>query len=188
MIYFPYTKRYFLTHPHKFFEYVWYNIKWTWQRIVRGWDDRVVWSIDHYLFKMMPQWLRQLRKVKRGIPMWCFDAVGANWNDKDYSYSDDEHELAEKYFDTILEMMAVGFESGLRIIESDLDAYDEFEQWQIKTYGSELEWSLDNDSPYSKARNEFNMTQRILDEEKSLRMALDVALGLFCKYHDSLWD
>ena len=188
MIYFPYTKRYYLTHPHKFVADIWRNMKWTWQRATRGWDDRVVWSIDHHLFEMMPQWLRKLKDTKHGTPIWCFDAVGANWNDEDYSYSENEYELAEKHFDAILEMMAIGFEAGLKVITSDLDIYDEFKQWQIETYGSELDWSLDDDSLYSKARKEFNMTQRTLDEEKLLRTELDVALSLFCKYHDSLWD
>ena len=56
-------KLYLLTDP----------IKWAWQRLTRGWDDRAVWSIDSYLAELMPQLLRKLKEDKLGIPGSMFE-------------------------------------------------------------------------------------------------------------------
>ena len=183
-----YNKHYYLTHPWKIISEIKYNIKWAWQRIFRGWDDRVCWSIDGYLFKMMPQWLRQLKETKHGIPFCFFEEIGAKY-DNHGGYSDEDMKNAEAHFNKILDQMIEGFESGYKVVQSDLQVYCDFKQWQIDTYGQELEWSLgDDDNPHSKAWDEFGVSQKSKDEIKLLRSKLDTALALFCEYHDTLWD
>lgn len=36
--------------------------KWACQRVFRGWDDRISWSIDYYLAENMPLWLLEIKK------------------------------------------------------------------------------------------------------------------------------
>jgi hypothetical protein len=63
-----YRASYSITHPWVFFPYIGRHIKWAWQRVFRGWDDRIIWSIDFYLAEKLPVWLKELKEDKRGIP------------------------------------------------------------------------------------------------------------------------
>ena len=55
-----YRITYALTHPWKIFEKYLREIKYAWQRIFKGWDNRVIWSIDFYLAKMIPVAFHQI--------------------------------------------------------------------------------------------------------------------------------
>ena len=44
------------------------QIKWAWQRVYRGWDDRVLWSIHDHLIDHLPVWLAWLRDEGMGYP------------------------------------------------------------------------------------------------------------------------
>jgi len=107
----------FSYHPfHEHIYHTWLDltnpIKWAWQRLTRGWDDRVIWSIDYYLAEMMPVWLRKLAKDKQGIPASMF---GDNWIEP----TSDEDEAAEQRWNGILHEMIDGFEAAKRIIDYD---------------------------------------------------------------------
>lgn len=49
------------------------QILWAWQRVFRGWDDRVLWGIDYYLAKMIPIWVAELKHDCCGIPSQIFE-------------------------------------------------------------------------------------------------------------------
>ena len=103
---------YYLTRP----EYLWRDltnpVKWAWQRLTRGWDDRVIWSIDLYLAEVMPAWLRKLRADKQGVPGVFFD-------DFTKTETDAEMEAASAKWDRVLIEMIVGFEAAARLINLD---------------------------------------------------------------------
>ena len=195
-----YTKKYYLTHPWEILFEIKRNLVWAWQRVFRGWDDRVVWSIDFYLFEMMPQWLRQLKEVKHGTPIWCFEAIGAEFDDEvTHSYSDKAHDKASAHFDYVIDKMIEGFEAGYKAANSDLDVYDDFVQWQIDTYGQEIEdqwtskphgeyYAMERTPEYDQAYNGFGVHEKVEAEYRALNHKLNIALQLFSKYHDSLWD
>lgn len=44
------------------------EVRWAWQRVFRGWDDRVTWDICGYLSDKMPQWIRKMRDESMGYP------------------------------------------------------------------------------------------------------------------------
>jgi len=184
---FPYNKRHYFAHPHKFIEGIYLNLKWAWQRVFRGWDDRVVWCIDGYLFEMLPIWLRRLKEDKHGVPLWCFEAVDARYNEN-HEWNNGDFDKAEQHFNFVIDKMIEGFEAGCKDSQSDLDVYDDFVKWQIEKYGREFEWSLDDNSNYSKAYKEFDVYGKTTKEVELLRIKLDIALGLFAEYHGSLWD
>lgn len=179
-----YNVSYYFRHPITFIEDIGREIKWAWQRVFRGWDDRAAWSVDTWMFEILPQILRQLKENKHGIPMFCFDAVNAKTNEK-YEYSDSEYERAGTYFNNILDKMISGFDAGYKLTEQDLNAYKKFDEYIAD---KKLDFSFESNSPYQKARKEFNIMEKIKAEEKELSAKLDTALELFAKYHSCLWD
>jgi len=93
---------YVLTHPWVLVKESAHRIKWAWQRVFRGWDDRVVWGIDYYLSKHMPIWLRTLRDKKQGIPA-------------SFLGPDNDLDKAEERWDAALDAMIDGFDAAREI-------------------------------------------------------------------------
>lgn len=65
---FPYSKRYYLTHPHKFFKDCYYNIKYAKQRICRGWCWTDMINMNDYLIDVMIGMLRCMARDSSGYP------------------------------------------------------------------------------------------------------------------------
>jgi hypothetical protein len=127
---------YTLTHPLKALEEIVRQIKWAKQRVFRSWDDRVCWSIDQHLSEMIPQWVRQLKKVRHGVPGIMFQKEDY---DKDgYNLSNKMVDKRGKEFDEILEKIAKGFESHLKTY----DRYD-YESDEYKKLQSEFDEGFD---------------------------------------------
>ena len=97
---------YAITHPWKILEYFFDEIKYAWQRVFRGWDDRVIWSIDWYLAKHIPVWVRLLDK--QGVPGKLFNESDY---DENYQIYPESSIRAEIRWGEILEKIAIGFES-----------------------------------------------------------------------------
>ena len=52
------------------------KIQFAYQRVVRGWDDRALWSLDHHLCKTLGAQLLRLADVAHGYPGehgWTFE-------------------------------------------------------------------------------------------------------------------
>lgn len=49
------------------------EIKWAYQRVFRGWDDRASWGIGYWLNDIMPDILRMALEKGQGIPITFFD-------------------------------------------------------------------------------------------------------------------
>lgn len=45
-------------------------IKFFFQRAIRGYSDKDVWSIDSWFLTIMPKMLRQLKRTTHGAPQW----------------------------------------------------------------------------------------------------------------------
>jgi hypothetical protein len=104
-----YRAYYALTHPWEILHHWKYQIKYAYQRINRGWDDRAMWGIDMYLSKTIPQMVRQLKKWSQVLPMESFD--GLPYEDEvNCSYSEESMKIASERWDNILEEIAEGFE------------------------------------------------------------------------------
>lgn len=117
-----YVPHYVLFHPWVIIKEVCNQIKWFMQRGFRGYDQRAIWSIDYYLAKMIPLWIRDLKKSQHGVPCAVFD-------DKDLESSDgipDEViDKAKIKYDIILNEISEGFESyeKMQRESSDSDTY-----------------------------------------------------------------
>lgn len=112
-----YNAFYAIAHPWVMIKDGLREIKWAWQRVFRGWDDRVTWSIDTYLAEMIPQWMKRLRETKQGTPGLLFG--DNNWNKTKYEFFIGAHETADMKYNAILKIIIDGFEKY-----DDGDFYD----------------------------------------------------------------
>ena len=55
-----YSKRYYLTHPWKWFKELWYNIKAAYHRVKYGWCYCDVWNWDDWFCSVVPPMLRHM--------------------------------------------------------------------------------------------------------------------------------
>ena len=184
---FDYRPRYYLTHPWILFDELYLEIKWAWQRIFRGWDDRVIWGLDSYLCEYMPVWLRKLKK-KQGCPLEMYSDPYKT------SYSDEEFKEAQKRWHNLLEEIAEGFEAGKHYIEDDFPAWKQLQDEEEKrfskdkNYGSVeyLLWSV-NDSRREELRKELHFRENLDKERDKAYKKFMRALNLFSHYFFSLW-
>lgn len=65
------------------------QIKWFFQRLTRGWDNRDVWSLDATISKFVLPRLELLKKVKHGVPCEFVDENGIV-NEKEWNRIFDE--------------------------------------------------------------------------------------------------
>ena len=125
-----YRASYTITHPWVILKDWGYEIKYAWQRVFKGYDERVVWSIDYYLDKMLPIWLEQLIKDKQGVPMMMFHDEDMITEGKYRGgIKDDAMELRSKEYDAILQKIADGFRMHRKIddLEFKYDSPEEKE-------------------------------------------------------------
>ena len=62
----PYSRRYYLTHPWKWFSHLWKIIKSVWQRATRGYCDTDVWNMAYWMLEILPPMLCDLANDKIG--------------------------------------------------------------------------------------------------------------------------
>jgi hypothetical protein len=116
-----------LTHPWLILENIIDEIKYAWQRIFRGWDDKVIWSISSYLGEMIPIWVKKLQKESIGIPMDFYDEE--DWNKETSEFKDGADERALIKYHLVLNQIITGFESYLKMEEVE---YNSFEYKQLQ--------------------------------------------------------
>jgi hypothetical protein len=122
------TYRFFknvLDFPHDLY----YNIKYAYQRVIRGWSDRDTWSIDYHLSTIIPEMMRHLKKVKHGIPTKCFEDPFSD------TYSKEAEEKAIAKWDEILDTIIYTFDTYKLISEHNLImAKDEEEKKSMQKF------------------------------------------------------
>jgi hypothetical protein len=103
-----YRAYYALTHPWEILRHWKYLIKYAYQRVYRGWDDRAMWGIDMYLSKMIPEMTTELIKWSEGLPMSVFEGLPYE-DEENYNYSEESMKIASERWNKILEEIAEGF-------------------------------------------------------------------------------
>jgi hypothetical protein len=103
-----YRATYALTHPWIIIRHCISHIRWAWQRVFRGWDDRVIWSIDYYLAEKLPEWLKMLAEKKHGVPMSLF--TDEDFDEvKNWEVKEDRLKIRQLEWLLILKEMIGGF-------------------------------------------------------------------------------
>ena len=118
-----YRPKYYLENPLKFFpdliEEVKNQTKWAYQRVIRGWDDRVVWSVDSWLNDIMPDILNKLRQDKQGVPGRMFEGMEPSGEHGDYSK--EQYQIAQDLWDKELQKMIAAFVVAERLNNLEYD-------------------------------------------------------------------
>lgn len=160
---------------------IWHPLKWAWQRLTRGWDDRVIWSIHSYLARMTPIWLRELKARKRGIPISMFDDP----NDA----SDASIEAAAKRWDEILDDMIAGFEAAKQIGGRHFAIYEEKCQLMQERYGKILvPWNEENRTLLDELYEEIDFWAKHDAQYDEAMGRFRKGMALFTEHFFSLWD
>ena len=96
--------KYIIFHPITNLRELGYHIKWAYQRLFHGWDDRVAYGIDWYLCKSVPAWIARMKQYGNSYPM---NTTYEEWHE-------------------ILDSIADGFSAGNRLLEDDFPAWHKF--------------------------------------------------------------
>ena len=78
---FPYCKRYYLTHPHKWFKQLWHNLRAAWMRCTKGWCYYDVWDWDVWFMTTVPPMFRHLAEYGQGYPGFAPFETPEKWKD-----------------------------------------------------------------------------------------------------------
>ena len=65
---YPYSKRYYLTHPWKWFKDIWLNLRGGFQRATKGYCYTDLWSMDDWFLSIFPKMLRELAEKHYAYP------------------------------------------------------------------------------------------------------------------------
>jgi hypothetical protein len=109
-----------------FFNKVFDETKWGFQRMFRGWDDRVIWSIDYHIAEMLPVWIEELVNRHDGIPLEFIDEVVEDF-DITKTISEKESNQADQLYITKMEEIIQGFNSYKKIADYEYESQEEFE-------------------------------------------------------------
>lgn len=100
------------------------EVKWAYQRVYRGWDDRAVWSVDAWLDDIMPDILVKLKEEKWGTPSDYFPNVE--------NITEEEERKASELWNKDLDKMIVGFLCSRRLRDLDYNWKDKEEEAVIR--------------------------------------------------------
>jgi len=107
-----YNVYHLLLHPWKVFEYWSDQIKYAWQRVFNGFDERAIWSIDYYIADLIVKLLTQFKNHHHGVPSDMFE--GMPYEDEQYyTHSEENWKIADEKWCNILQEIIDGFEEYL---------------------------------------------------------------------------
>ena len=81
-----------------------FEIKWAWQRVFRGYDDRLTWDLHSYISDYLPKLIREMKKMAHGYPS---------------SHTGKSEIKNIKQWKEILEKIAKGFDAAKKIENTD---------------------------------------------------------------------
>ncbi len=150
------------------------RIKWAWQRLTRGWDDRVVWAIDIYLARMLPIWLQALKKDKMGVPAnLCTKSV----------------EDGERVWNDILDTIINGFLAAKRITELDFPIFEDLRELEEERYGRLLiPWDEEDVKKLDPLNEELDVRNKLMQQQSEAQEEFEAGMVLFQDYFFSLWS
>lgn len=124
-----YAPHHVLKHPWLLFADIFREIKWAWQRVFRGWDDRVIWGMDEYLSSMMVEWITELKKYVDAIPSTMY-LPGEILEDG--TTTEESDILAMARYLEMMDKVIDGFSSYQKMMDLDCENYDEINELRNK--------------------------------------------------------
>ena len=153
------------------------TIKWAYQRLTRGWDDRATWSIDYWLDDKMPDMLRQLKANKHGTPNEMFP-TGPEFMDEDGNPNEAGWAIATPRWEAIMDKMIAGFEASRRVKAHDYDAELGHFSYRRPKNICKKHWKI--------IKHQHFLAMQEL--EKRDETIFKEGMALFAEHYWSLWD
>ena len=162
-----YTKRYYLTHPWRWFKELWMNIKSIYYRAKYGWCYCDVWNWDDWFCSVVPPMLRHMADHGSAYPgREPFDTP-EKWHDWLYEMA---HKIERLSYDNWLE--------DNNEYSRDYEQTFEDSPFLTTTYGSSLSKEEIRKKYYERCKEISGTRQQVLED-----------LGReFFKHFDALWD
>lgn len=150
------------------------RIKWAWQRVYRGWDDRIIWAVDIYLTRMLPIWLKALKDDKMGVPAsLCTKSV----------------EEGTVIWDEILDKIIKGFIAAQRITERDFPIMSDLEELEKSRYGKMLlPWVEEDVNRLNQLYKELSFRDKFKQQEDAAYEEFQEGMNLFTEHFFNLWS
>jgi hypothetical protein len=120
-----YKIRYIATHPSIIILYYFNYIKWMYQRVRYGYDDRAHWDIAYYLSDVAIKLINSFNDNKTGIPINLLH--GAEY-DGEYEYTQKQIDNMKAEWTKILTDITKGFESAVKINNYEYSSDDEYKE------------------------------------------------------------
>ena len=166
---------------HRFFyRFSWFReTKWAYQRVCRGYDDRVIWGIDSYLAHYIPIWLNELKK-KEQFP------TSMNTEPDMSETTDEQWNEYKKKWNSILDEISDGFVAAESIIEGDSPAWDYYYEEFQKRYGV---FNIFKDrKEHDELLDELGTFKSQEEETKVLMERFSKSMDLLKTHFFSLWS
>lgn len=175
-----YRTSYLLLRPHKLLCELLRETKFAWQRVIRGWDDTVWWSLDDYICRVCLHSLKQLRANGYGYPS--------------------EMKSPEEW-DKVLDQMIDGFAAADEII-NDTEKFPVWKErdrrWkELHSDDSWVLWEKAMDSEFYEMKTHIDMEKIEADldfwnqhqrEYNAAMERFNRGINLFKEYFFALWD
>src|SRR5271163_1552002 len=171
------VRRFWTNHWLCNWDNIYREVKFAYQRVVRGWDDRAVWSVDYWLDDMMPAVLRQLKEDKHGTPSEMFP-TGPEFMDEDGNANESGWAIANARWDEIMDKMIAGFEASRRV-KSHL--YEE----ELGPYPLHRPKGMPKDEWKEVRHQHFLKSQELAKRDEAI---FKEGMALFAEHYWSLWD
>jgi hypothetical protein len=163
-------------------EQLYYDIKYTIQKLFKGYSDRDLWNLDYAIAKrILPMLIAYRDMEKSGYPVTMHDEVGV----KDpYNTTDIEDALCKCKWQEILDDICWSIEYAA----NGYSSAEEYQEYIFSNY-EEVEFYFEDckDPNFStlKCEPELKFNKEYLE---SLTKQYEQGMKLFYKYFHSLWD
>lgn len=169
----PFVKKYYILHPFQWIGHYWREIKFAWQRMMKGYSDRDTWDIDHWFLETMPNILEDFNKNRHGYPS----------------------DVSDEQWEKILNDMIKYFKNADEETTDFINKYSE--QWDKMITTKWIKWEKTEDGLYKffnepGTPEEDDISKKHSEEEMKkfeyMKENLHKGLELFEKYFYALWD
>lgn len=173
LIDFPYTKRYYLLHPWKWFKHLFINIKDFWLRGTKGYTYSDVWNFDSWFCSVVPPMLRHMAEYGSAYPGVEPFGTPEEWHTWLNKMADDiEHIQCDIWYD-------INNEYAKEYHQSFEDEFYEKEHPNVTV-------TFSNTMPRDEVRKLYYEKSKELN--KSRQAALNAVFKEFSTHFDCLWD
>lgn len=163
------------TRPWSLAKYIKRSLKWSWQRITRGFSDGDIWWMQAYLQMLLPDMLQYLKDHRMGSPV-CLGHT-------DKPEDDSCHEEWDKVLDQMIFLWRESYEYSSSKKNPYIEEYMEI----LDKYGPDTGFAMMWNNPkYKKTLDKYEKAEGEINQYRE--ECKDKALDMLKEYFYYLWD